>query len=609
MKKNLKIAKSNNKGITLIALVVTIVVLLILAAITITAVMSEGGIFKTAKRAQNVQEETAIREKIQIMLADAQLEKLVNNTTLKSYLEGKGYSVTEDTTAGTVTIPVDGYNVTVDLNTYEITEMEKIEGSGSGSENEGQEPDEPENSTVAVTGVTLNQNTAAMTVGENLTLTATVSPDTATNKQVTWTSSVPAVASVTDGVINALTAGTTKITVTTVDGNFSAECNITVNDLVVDSVADMIGVSKSTNTYTVDKYGNKIVIPAGFKVLANENQGVVYDYDLDENGVPTGEPVVQDGIVIQHETDLNEFVWVPVGEIKNDAVENTTNKIEIQLGRYEDFTMTETTPPMPPQPKQKASRTEYDNTTSNDLIEYELEGNSSFFENSLGKYNNKTYKSIANFETLGSWINNTLSNGGYYIARYEASYGENGEADSKPSTGTPIPTGMGNYEIEKTEGQLWNWVYVGDASIAAKAMYPYAEGVNYYSDLVNSYAWDTAIIFIQTYSEKTTYASLESLHKDNDTTTAYPANTGERDETATIGPKTTDKECNIYDIASNLCEWTTETCWFLYADISHVSRGGGYYNSNTTYSRYRRSDGECSTTIGFRTVLDCKAEV
>ena len=149
MKKNLKIAKekiakSGSNGITLIALVVTIVVLLILAAITITAILSEGGIFNTAKRAQTVQDEAAIREKVQIMLADAQLEKLVNNKTLKAYLTEKGYTVTEDTTAGTVTITEDGYNVTMDSSTYQITGMEKAEGTGGGSgDNSGSTDDTP----------------------------------------------------------------------------------------------------------------------------------------------------------------------------------------------------------------------------------------------------------------------------------------------------------------------------------------------------------------------------------------------------------------------------------------------------------------------------------
>ena len=132
MKKNLKTAeektaKLNNKGVTLIALVVTIVVLLILALITIDVAFSDEGIFSKAERAQKEPNEAAIKEKVQVMLADAKLKKLAMNTTLKEYLEKEGYEVIENTTS--VTIPTEGYDITIDTSTYEITGMYKIDES------------------------------------------------------------------------------------------------------------------------------------------------------------------------------------------------------------------------------------------------------------------------------------------------------------------------------------------------------------------------------------------------------------------------------------------------------------------------------------------------
>ena len=606
---------ATNKGITLIALVVTIVVLLILAGITITAVLSDGGIFNTAKRAQEVQNEATVKEKVNLMLADAQLQNLMYKTILEEYLEENktqnGIEEITDNGDGTITITVDGYNVTMDSDTYQITGMEKAEGTGSGSGNEGQEPDEPTNPTVAVTGVSLDKESETMTVGGSLTLTATVEPQTASNKAVTWTSSVPAVAEVNNGVVQALTAGSTTITVTTTDGSFTDTCEITVNE-PKPTVADLIGKpASSTNTYTEDKYGNKIVIPAGFTVVANGTQGVVYDYDK-EGETSTGTPVVQDGIVIQHATDLNEFVWVPVGEIKNDAIEGTTNKTNIQLGRYDGestngFQMdTTTTPPTPPSPKQVASKTEYDTVTANDFIP---SGSANYIENSTGTYYGTTYNGTK-FTTLGSWIANTIDNKGYYIARYEASYGEGGVALSKPSTGTPAKGDdyTANTEInfaeEFTEGQLWNFVKQTAASDASKLMYQETENLGYYSELVNSYAWDTAIIFIQTYSENTTYASQQSLYED--TTTKQPANTGERGSDAEIGANTTDKVCNIYDMASNEYEWTTET--YLNYDYPCVYRGGYFRNSSTTSGRIYGSRVGSTYALAFRSLLNCNAE-
>ena len=83
--------------------------------------------------------------------------------------------------------------------------------------------------TVAVTGVTLNQNEAQMTVGgETLTLTATVNPNNATDQSVSWSTSDANVATVENGVVTAVAAGTATITVTTTDGSFTATCDVTV---------------------------------------------------------------------------------------------------------------------------------------------------------------------------------------------------------------------------------------------------------------------------------------------------------------------------------------------------------------------------------------------
>jgi hypothetical protein len=89
---------------------------------------------------------------------------------------------------------------------------------------------------VAVIGVTLDQATMALTAGGATgTLVATVAPATATNQIVTWSSSAPAVATVVNGVVTPVTAGTTTITVTTVDGGLTATCEVTVNPAVGDS--------------------------------------------------------------------------------------------------------------------------------------------------------------------------------------------------------------------------------------------------------------------------------------------------------------------------------------------------------------------------------------
>ncbi|MHA7847115.1 MULTISPECIES: Ig-like domain-containing protein [unclassified Serratia (in: enterobacteria)] len=83
--------------------------------------------------------------------------------------------------------------------------------------------------TIPVTGVLLDKVTAALKLGESLTLTPTIAPATATNKAVTWTSSTPANVMVTAaGVITGLAVGTSTITVKTTDGAKTATCVVTV---------------------------------------------------------------------------------------------------------------------------------------------------------------------------------------------------------------------------------------------------------------------------------------------------------------------------------------------------------------------------------------------
>ena len=84
------------------------------------------------------------------------------------------------------------------------------------------------NNIVHVTGVTLDKASAKVTEQSQLTLTATVSPEDASNKNINWSSSDETVATVADGVVTAIKAGTTTITVTTVDGEKTATCEVTV---------------------------------------------------------------------------------------------------------------------------------------------------------------------------------------------------------------------------------------------------------------------------------------------------------------------------------------------------------------------------------------------
>ena len=116
---------------------------------------------------------------------------------------------------------------------------------------------------VAVTSITLSQSTATLTTGENLTLTATITPDEVESRNISWSSSNPSVATVaTTGKVTAVAPGTATITATATDGSdVTASCEVNVIAPQQDSY---------TITYMVDgevyyqeslEYGSVIVVP------------------------------------------------------------------------------------------------------------------------------------------------------------------------------------------------------------------------------------------------------------------------------------------------------------------------------------------------------------
>ena len=295
------------------------------------------------------------------------------------------------------------------------------------------------------------------------------------------------------------------------------------------NISTLVGKEAVTkNTKAVDAYGNKITIPKGFKVLAHGTEAGSATYTYSGNNIPA----VQDGIVIENGTDGNQFVWVPVGTIKNKN--NTTNTIT--LGRYSSFTATNGVYT----PAQVAS---VENCTQEVTI------NTNYKELSVFRAGNSATDSTAQNATarnLEEFISTTLANGGYYIARFEAS-GTASKITSKYNQ-----TVLGN-------------ITQPNAAKAAREMYGEIKENNklvYASDLVNSYAWDTAIIFIQTYSTGTDASSYASKNK----STSF-AKTG-------INP---DKYCNICDMSGNVDESTTETS--INTSFYYVRRGGDYYNT------------------------------
>ena len=175
---------------------------------------------------------------------------------------------------------------------------------------------------------------------------------------------------------------------------------------------DYIGKERVVNNTTVyDQYNNPIVIPAGFKIAAdsgtNVTEGIVIEDDDVIEGIGNGRG--------------NQYVWIPVSNIDGkgtNKIKKGNEEIEITLGRYT----------FGDNGKEKLEQTaeNYANETVIDQYYSELK----VYRDGVANLNvgtNRTAKDLKGF------IDSVGANGGYYIARYEASYGKDNKPNSKVS--------------------------------------------------------------------------------------------------------------------------------------------------------------------------------
>ena len=424
------------KGITLVALVITIIILLILAGISIQAITNTG-LFAQAENAKRESEIANIKEKIALDIYEKQLEPPLGSITdveLETILGKYGTVNKED---GTIVGITTGKG-------YEIL----LSDIYSGTTEEAESPADP--------------------------LSIPTNPATT----------------------------------------------------IVEAQSEYM-LTKTVNSPIQDAYGNRITVPAGFKIKVDDTT----------NNATT----VDKGIVIIDSSE-NEFVWIPTGTIYTDVARTETNAKTINLNRY---TFDSNGNP----------------TAQNDAVI-----DSYFQELSTSTYGNTTAKDINDFKTKAS----ATGSGGFYIGRYEA---------RKNSSGTIT---------EKGTDSVWNNITQPNAATQARNMYQ--NETTFTSDLVNSYAWDTATLFLQTFGTNSKYYIQTPV------SSSY-ASTGTNNQT------TKDVQCNVYDMASNVFEWTTET--YSYSNAPCVTRGGNF-NGSYGYTSFRGNGGSASSSDsrgGFRPLL------
>ena len=354
---------------------------------------------------------------------------------------------------------------------------------------------------------------------------------------------------------------------------------------IADNYGDISGTSFEDKILTTEKGSYKIKLsdiwtpaPAtgplqpGETATAERNE---YESDGKTAKIPVGfrvsdkpeETSINGGLVV-YAPDDSEYVWIPVDGIldENGTIADVTgSEKKILLGRYSFAS--DGTP----------------SVCSGGYTEDTPESHDPDYKNEIA----------TGEKGIDSFIQSVRDNEGYYIARYEA--GVTGyDANNIQTSNSSSETSWTGYSEESAESlklvskageQPWNYVTQNKASELCQNLY---SGVN--SDLVNSYAWDTAILFIQKYSGDTDYSRQTRLQ-------STPADTGE----ATDGTNN-DVRCNIYDMAGNCREWTTET--YSRSNRPCVVRGGYYgISSICTSSRASSPTAYAVSSGSFRPLL------
>ena len=273
--------------------------------------------------------------------------------------------------------------------------------------------------------------------------------------------------------------------------------------------------AENSNAEYTDANGHVAIIPKGFTVS-----------NVD------GEKSIETGLVIRDD-DNNEFVWIPVGIARKSDTTKT-----IDLGRYIfDSDGNITASAFNPGDQLKTS------PTSTAYYYEETPREVTGAQNAVAK-------------NINEFVSKTEEAGGFWIGRYEA---------RKKSV-------SGGYVCSENKSyQVYEHLYQSDAANKAKTMYD--ENDYFESDLVNSFAWDTATLFLQEYDNRINKDKIYS--RQNSLVTSQNS----------YGT-TTDKICNVYDMASNLNEYSTESSSSTTDRGPCFMRGGFYMQGNGYIASY-----------------------
>ena len=613
MKQNLKERVNGKNGITLIALVITIIVLLILAGVTIATLTGDNGILTKAQNAKEKNAQKTVEEQINLAVQASKINEglVIDKDILEQELTNNGIEITKSGNDELPwTVKKDGYVYTISEN-GEIKEKEGIaittgdieilKGSTKGKKVSAQilsgetgtiKWEHTGNITLSATEgneITVNVNSNA-NAGDTATITARIDgktyQDSINVKIVTQVTSVTAEkieVSIGDKKkiekITAMPENAEGIEVT------SYVSQDTTKVTVDEKTGEVTGVQEGETTVTISAKGklsgavvtgtcsvkvtkldhSEVVVPTitatgnlankpNIKEVRQGNIPIPQGYNYIK-GDKIGGAVITDAASGEEKVG-NEFVWVPVDEISKMASTDIGGTDANGNTNYRGVLYNWGT--------DATGNTAWN--WSADSTSYREPANLSSSYDSKSK--NSSWTSTLYQEEYNKMIKSVSQYGGFYVGRYEMSLNsETKNAESK--------YGATSATAESTSAKQWYGLYN-----KAKTYAPENASQKVVSSMIWGSQYDAILKWmkgnnINVTSSSPTDLSIGTTSK-NTTRVTGGANNGQ-----TVSK---DKLSNIYDLLGNSLEWTQETNNTYYRVIR-----GGYYNSSLAPS-YRSYD-------------------
>ena len=517
-----------NKGITLISLVVTIIVLMILAGVAVAALMGDNGIIKRAGEAKESQRGATVQDEVTLAISENKMTDEINKTrgvtgglktkeTLVNELVDEGYLTNDDKTTLETTDTITIGSVTIDFSSL------PKEGSGGGG-------------------------------GSSLDATGNIR--------------------ITDFLI----AGTPVTTPPKPDNFYYVGGTVDSGYVISNNASDENKYASSINVGT-DLQGDQFVwVP----VDKDQEFSVTIEGSGNITSVVLTNPVGDTKTVASNITapiqiaEITPAVGNNVynGEYKVTVTPQNGEAVETTLDVYSLYAVN---------------------------VKLTLEYFKSFFGNSYESSMQEVFGGeagcISSFteptDTDIDYSARVAANGGFWIGRYEASYNSTTQKPaSKLSTSTRT-----SFSTELSNGMLWNYISRANALTTAKG---YNTALN--SSIPTGAAWDRTLGWIyekrsttgKSFAELLNSSSWGNYSDDTFSETTGLINTGAKEQTMAN---------NIYDLAGNLEEWSTEN--FTQDGSTYpVSRGGNCYYSGSDGPATCCSSGDGAfDSLGLRLVL------